>query len=141
MKKMSSKEFKELAPYDQKASRIELIIRWLYGIIINIIFWIWGIFIGIINFIHFWYILILGRRSLTIYKHTRRYITALAYVESYLMFLTDSRPDLTPNLLFSYREAEESEASGESSESKSCTSCEAKIPHKSEFCPKCGTKQ
>ena len=125
---MSSKEFKELAPYDQKASRIELIIRWLYGIIINIIFWIWGIFIGIINFIHFWYILILGRRSLTIYKHTRRYITALAYVESYLMFLTD-------------KEAEESEASGESSESKSCTSCEAKIPHKSEFCPKCGTKQ
>ncbi len=138
---MSSKKILELAPYDQKASRIELFIRWIYGIAIGIIFWLWGIFISIINFIHFWHILILGRRNSTIYKHTRRYIAASAYVESYLMFLTDSRPDLTPNLLFFYKEAEESGTSGDISESKSCTSCKAKIPQKSEFCPKCGTKQ
>lgn len=139
--KMSSKKLNELAPFDQKASRIELLIRWIYGIAIGIIFWLWGIFISIINFIHFWHILILGRRNSTIYNNTRRYINAVAYVESYLMFLTDSRPDLTPNLLFFYKGAEESEPSGDSSKSRVCTSCKANIPQESEFCPKCGTKQ
>jgi ribosomal protein L40E len=57
------------------------------------------------------------------------------------MFLTDSRPDLTPNLLFFYKGAEEPEPSGESTKSKVCTSCKADIPQESEFCPKCGTKQ
>ncbi len=138
---MGSKEIKELAPFIKKASRLELIIRWIYGIAIAIVFWIWGIFIGIINFIHFWHILFLGRRHSTIYKHTRRYIAATAYVESYLMFLTDIRPSLTPNVVFFFKEVEESKSSAKTSEVKSCTSCENDIPEESKFCPKCGAKQ
>ncbi len=138
---MISREVKELAPYSEKARRIELVIRWIYGIAIGIIFWLWGIFISILNFIHFWHILILGKRHSSIYRHTRRYINAVAYVDSYLMFLTDARPDLTPNHVFFYREAGDSESPTDISEAKYCISCGGRIPEEAEFCHKCGKKQ
>jgi hypothetical protein len=138
---MSSEQTKELAPFTKEASRLELIIRWIYGIAIGIVFWLWGIFIGILNFIQFWHILFLGRRNLTIYNHTRRYINATAFVESYLMFLTDARPSLTPNLIFFFKDVEKSEISSKLSGLKSCTSCGVEIPEESKFCPKCGKEQ
>jgi len=80
---MEENKLIELAPYTEKASRLELIVRWFYGIVIGIVYWFWGIWVGICTFLHFWYILFLGRRSPTFFKHTRRYINALPCINSY----------------------------------------------------------
>ncbi|MEM3507029.1 MAG: DUF4389 domain-containing protein [Candidatus Bathyarchaeia archaeon] len=101
---MSTDEYIELAPYSEKASRLELIIRWAYGIAIGIVYWLWSIWAGICVFLHFWYILFLGHRSKTFYRHTRRYVNALPYINSYLNFLTDARPTLIPNIILYYKE-------------------------------------
>ena len=100
---MSSGKTNELVPYTEKASRLELIIRFFYGIVIGIVYSLWGIWISIVTFLHFWYTLFLGRRSPTFYRHTRRFINANAYVQYYLSFLTDSRPTLTPDMIFYYK--------------------------------------
>lgn len=136
---MDSSETKELWPYAEKAARVELIIRFFYGIIVGIIFWLWGLWASIATFLHFWYILILGRRSPTLYRHTRRYLNATAYVNYYLMFLTDSRPDLTPNIILHYTEAQPEAKS--STQAKFCVSCGTEIPVEATFCPKCGKEQ
>ncbi len=128
----------ELAPYTEKASRLELIVRWFYGIAIGIVFWLWGIWISIVHFCHFWYILISGRRSPTLYRHTRRYVNAGAYVASYQLYLTDKRPTLTPNVILFYKQVEEIPRP---TTTKFCISCRAELPEEASFCPSCGAKQ
>jgi hypothetical protein len=140
---MSSPEVQELAPYIAKASRVELIVRWLYGIVIGLVLAVWQFWYSLCVSIHFWYILILGRRSSYLYRQTRRYIAALAYESSYLSFLTDSRPQLTPNLILYTREAD-SEAPKQippPRPNKFCVSCGAEVPAAVAFCPKCGAGQ
>jgi hypothetical protein len=101
----SSAYAEELAAYTEKASRLELFVRWLYGIAVEIVFAVWGFWNGICVVIHFWYILITGRRSPYFYRQTRRYVAAVACVSSYLTYLTDARPHLTPDKMLYVKEA------------------------------------
>ena len=137
-----SSEVQELAPYTEKASRVELIVRWLYGIVIGFVLAAWQFWNNICVIIHFWHILILGRRSSYFYRQTRRYIAALAYLSAYLSYLTDSRPQLTPNMILYTREAD-SEAPQQISPppDKFCASCGAGMPASVTFCPRCGARQ
>lgn len=137
-----SSEVQELAPYVEKASRVELIVRWLYGIVIGFVIAVWQFWNSLCVSIHFWYILILGRRSSYLYRQTRRYIAALAYASSYLSYLTDSRPQLTPNMILYTREAD-SEAPKliPPPPGRFCISCGAEVPAAVAFCPKCGARQ
>ncbi len=137
-----SSEVQELAPYVEKASRVELIVRWLYGIVIGFVIAVWQFWNSLCVSIHFWYILILGRRSSYFYRQTRRYIAALAYASSYLSYLTDSRPQLTPNMILYTREAD-SEAPKliPPPPGRFCISCGAEVPAAVAFCPRCGARQ
>jgi hypothetical protein len=137
-----SEEVRELAPYIEKASRVELIVRWLYGIVIGFVLAVWQFWNSICVSIHFWYILILGRRSPYFYRQTRRYIAALAYASAYLSYLTDSRPQLTPNIILYTREAD-SEAPQQipPPPDRYCASCGAEMPANVTFCPRCGARQ
>ena len=137
---MEGSETFEMAPYVEKASRLELIVRWLYGILIGIVYYLWGIYISIIEFLQFWHILIFGRRGARLYGSTRRYLAASAYVSSYLMFLTDARPELTPDLTVFFRKAYPS-ARAAVAGSKYCISCGAALEQNAKFCGACGTKQ
>jgi len=140
---VSLTEAKELAPYTERASRLELVIRWFYGIVIGVVYWLWGIWIAICMFLHFWYILFLGRRSPTLYRHTRRYVNATVYVASYLMYLTDSRPTLTPNIILYWKEAEAVAPKPpiQPPTTKFCVHCGAEMAAEAVFCPKCGGRQ
>jgi len=139
---MNLSEARELAPYVEKASRVELIVRWFYGIVIEFVFAFWGFWNSICVAIHFWYILITGRRSPYFYRQTRRYIAAVAYASSYLLYLTDDRPALTPNQILYMKEAE-SEAPKQipPPPGRFCISCGAEVPPTVTFCPKCGVRQ
>ena len=139
---LSSSNLRELAPYVEGASRIELIVRWFYGIVIGIVFWLWGIWISIVTFIHFFYILFLGRRSPTLYNYTRRFINATAYVSSYLEYLTDDRPNLTPNIIFYFKDVEAAQDQTSTIPStRFCITCGASLRLDAAFCPKCGKAQ
>ena len=138
----SSSEVQELAPYVEKASRVELIVRWLYGIVIGFVIAVWQFWNSLCVSIHFWYILILGRRSPYFYRQTRRYIAALAYLSAYLSYLTDSRPQLTPNMILYTREASsETPKQIPPPPGRFCVSCGAEVPAAVAFCPNCGAGQ
>ena len=137
---MGEPETFEMAPYFEKASRLELIVRWLYGFVIGILFWLWGIYISIIEFIQFWHILLFGRSGARLYGSTRRYIAAYTHVSAYLMFLTDARPELTPDLSVFFKRISSAAMPAEEA-GKHCISCGAPIRADAKFCGICGSKQ
>ena len=140
---MTSSEFVEMGPFVEKASRIELIIRWVYGIIFSLLYGLWSSLISIIQFIHFFYILIMGRRSATLYRYTRRFLTASTYFSAYLMFLTDQRPDLIPDLVFFYKRTSDFTPPIPQSVVTAagyCKSCGASLLGGTVYCPNCGQK-
>lgn len=145
---MASSEFVEMAPFVEKASRFELIVRLVYGIIASILYSLWSMLISIVQFVHFFYILIMGRRSATLYRHTRRFLTASTYVSAYLVFLTDQRPSLIPDLVFFYKGTGDSAQASPPSIPQSkvdvasyCKSCGASLPvGGTRYCPNCGQK-
>jgi hypothetical protein len=137
---MEASETFDMAPYVEKASRLELIIRWLYGIVIGILYYLWAIYISIVEFLQFWHILIFGRRGLRLYRSTRRYVAAYTHVSAYLTFLTDTRPELTPDLTVFFKRITGS-APAPVTGAKYCVNCGAPIQPDAKFCGTCGAKQ
>jgi hypothetical protein len=147
---MSSEEIYEMASYVEKASRVELLVRWVYGIAIGIIYYFWAIYVGIVEFLQFFHILIFGRRGSGLYRSTRRYLAAQLNAQAYLAYLTDQRPELMPDLLVFLKKAlKEPPTSAEPAQptvppltaTKHCTSCGAEILINSRFCDRCGAAQ
>lgn len=149
---VASEEIFEMAPFVEKASRVELVVRWIYGILLGFVYGLWGAFIVyIVNVLQFFHILIYGRRGVGLYRLARRYVAAYANAQAYLIFLTDQRPELTPDLLVFFKKssAESPAYAGPPppppppapSEFKYCVNCGNQIPATASFCAKCGTKQ
>jgi hypothetical protein len=137
---MDASETFEMAPYVEKASRLELIIRWLYGIVIGILYYFWAIYISIIEFLQFWHILIFGRRGVRLYRSTRRYVAAYTHVSAYLTFLTDARPELTPDMTVFFEKVPPS-AHPSVPGARYCVSCGAVVQPGAKFCGACGAEQ
>jgi hypothetical protein len=137
---MDTSETFEMAPYVEKASRLELIIRWLYGIVIGILYYFWAIYISIIEFLQFWHILIFGRRGVRLYRSTRRYVAAYTHVSAYLTFLTDARPELTPDMTVFFKKVSPT-AQPSIPGARYCVSCGAAVQPNAKFCGACGAKQ
>jgi len=87
---------KQLFTFEQNASRLELIIRIAYWIIIGIVLWVYGILAFICLFIQWFYILILGRRNEGLSNFARGYLEYLVHVMNYTYLMTDRRPDILP---------------------------------------------
>ncbi len=137
---MEGSETFEMAPYVEKASRLELIVRWFYGIVIGVVFYLWAIYISIIEFLQFFHILIFGRRGARLYRSTKRYVAASAYVSAYLMFLTDARPELTPDLSILFKKISPS-VQPPMAPARFCVICGAALQPNAKFCGNCGAKQ
>ena len=137
---MTESDTFEMAPFVEKASRLELIVRWLYGIIIGILFYLWGIYVSVLEVLQFWHILIFGRRGARLYRSTRRYLAASTYVSAYLLYLTDDRPELTPDFLVFFKKAP-IQAQASVSGNRYCVSCGAPIQQNVKFCGTCGANQ
>ncbi|MDP2974541.1 MAG: DUF4389 domain-containing protein [Candidatus Diapherotrites archaeon] len=77
-----------------KASRVEVIIRIVYGFIACIILSIFMVIAEILVFINFFTCLILAKRVAP--EFIASVIKQMARVYTYLFFVTDERPPLTP---------------------------------------------
>ena len=80
----------------EKASRLELIIRFIYGFVAGIVLAIVGIFAYIAFVIQWLHILILGKRHPALAKFVNAWLAACAQLEFYTMLATDERPPLVP---------------------------------------------
>ena len=82
---------KQLFAYEQDASRLELLIRILYWILIGIVLWVYGIIVFICLFIQWFHILILGSRNEWLSNVAKGYLEYRVDVRSYPYIMTDKR--------------------------------------------------
>lgn len=95
---------KQLFVYEHDASRLELLIRILYWILIGIVAAIYGIIAGICLFIQWFHILILGRRHEGLFNFAKGYFEYMVHVMPYMNIMTDKRPDIMPVTVRIYEE-------------------------------------
>ena len=81
---------------DEKASRLELFIRFIWGFIAYIVLGIIGIFAYLAVLIQWLHILILGKRHPALAKFINAWYAAVAQVMFYVLLSTDERPPFIP---------------------------------------------
>jgi hypothetical protein len=86
----------QLFTFEHDASRLELLIRILYWVLIGIVLWVYSIVASICLFIQWIHILILAYRNETLSNIIQGYLEYLVHVQPYLHFMTDKRPDVMP---------------------------------------------
>ncbi|MCX6769700.1 MAG: DUF4389 domain-containing protein [Candidatus Micrarchaeota archaeon] len=80
----------------EKASRLELIIRFIWGTIVAIVLCILGIFVSLAVFVQWFHILLLGKRNTALVNFTNSYLKAYYGLSFYFNLSTDERPPLIP---------------------------------------------
>ena len=78
-------------PYRGTISRL-FIFRFLWVYVMIWPLFPWAIWIGIVSFLHFWYMLFLGKRHEGFWNRQLRFFRHCTKWQSYFMFLTDQRP-------------------------------------------------
>jgi hypothetical protein len=81
---------------DPKASRVELFVRIVWGLISMIVLWIFGIIACICLILQWLYILVSGKRSMELNKVIKLFVRYQNEVISYLYLLTDERNPILP---------------------------------------------
>ena len=83
----------------EKASRLELLIRFVWGFVVGIILGIIGLFAVYLAVPLQWlHILFLGKRHPALAKFTGGWFAAITQLYCYMLLLTDERPPLVPAL-------------------------------------------
>lgn len=95
---------RELFVFEQTATRLELLIRILYWILIGIVLWVYGIIAGICLIIQWFVILILGHRNRDLSDFIRGYLEYSVHVTPYMYVMTDRRPNVMPVKVRIYEE-------------------------------------
>jgi hypothetical protein len=79
---------------EEKASRVELLVRLVYWIPIIIVLWILGLITAILWFVNVFTILVLGKRFFADFM--QKYWQYKAKFGAYCLLLTDERPPIMP---------------------------------------------
>ena len=95
---------RQLFAFEHDASRLELLIRILYWVLIGIVMWVYGIIAFICLFIQWFHILILGRRNEPLSNFAKGYLEYMVYVMGYMYIMTDKRPAIMPISVRIYEE-------------------------------------
>ncbi len=82
--------------YEEKASRLELFIRFIWGALVWICLAIIGIFACMAICIQWFYMLLLGKRHRGLYDFATAWLSAVAGLMMYNNLSTDERPPLVP---------------------------------------------
>ena len=80
----------------ENASRLELIVRFVWGMLCFIVLWFVGIFAFFAFAIQWLHILFLGKRHPALQIFVNNYEIGMAQVKIYLMLGTDERPPIVP---------------------------------------------
>jgi len=81
--------------YEEHGSRVELIVRIIYGFILAIIAGIWGIFVCIAVIVQWFHILFTGRKNKDLWEFTASYFRFYMRFFAYCHILTDQRPPIS----------------------------------------------
>src|SRR5208337_1032624 len=95
----------QLFTYVHDASRLELLIRIVYWILIGIVVWVYGIITFICLFIQWFHILIFGTRHEGLSNFAKGYLEYLVHVMNYVYIINDKRPNILPVTTRVYEEA------------------------------------
>ena len=95
---------KQLFLYEHDASRLELLIRIAYWILIGIVMWVYGIITTICLIIQWFHILILGSRNDALSNFAKGYLEYMVHVMGYVYVMTDRRPGILPVPIRMYEE-------------------------------------
>jgi len=87
---------RQLFTFEHDASRLELLIRIIYWILIGIVAAVYGIIATICLLIQWFHILILGRRNESLSNFAEGYLEYMVHVMSYTYIMTDKRPEILP---------------------------------------------
>lgn len=95
---------RQLFVFEEKASRIELIVRFFYSIAIAIVMMVYGFIAQICMFFQWFIILFLGRRSKSLSDFIKGYLEYHVHVLSYVSWMTDERPGIMPKTVKIFEE-------------------------------------
>jgi len=84
--------------YVEKARRIEMLFRIVWGIIAGIVLCIFALVSILVLFFHFFYILIYARRNRAMHDFVKAVQVQSFRLICYLSFLTDERPPIVPEM-------------------------------------------
>ncbi len=90
------KTVKYSVDYAEPASRMELLVRFVYWIPMALVIWVLGIVSGICMVGQWLHILFTRKRHATLQKYIRLYMEYMVAMNSYLYLLTEERPPIMP---------------------------------------------
>jgi len=97
-KLFSMKTIQQKIIYVEKASRIEMLFRIIWGIVAGIVLGIFSLIAIFAIVIHFFYILIYGKRQRGIFDLVKAIEVQRFRLVFYLTFETDERPPIVPEM-------------------------------------------
>jgi len=84
--------------YAEKASRFEMLVRILWAILGGIVLFVFEIISLLASIIHFFYILVYGKRHKEIVNFVKAVEIQRFRLSLYLSFVTDERPPIVPEM-------------------------------------------
>ncbi|MEN6396699.1 MAG: DUF4389 domain-containing protein, partial [Methanoregula sp.] len=94
----------QLFTYEKESSRLELLIRIVYWILIGIVACVYGIIATICLIIQWFHILIFGTRHEGLSDFAKGYLEYVVHVMSYTYIMTDKRPNILPVKVWVFEE-------------------------------------
>lgn len=80
------------AEYSEQISRLFIFrFLWVYIMVWPVL--VWAMWIGIISFLHFWYMLFMGKRLKSLWDKQNRFMRHITKWQAYFQNLTDTRPN------------------------------------------------
>ena len=73
------------------SERVEAVLRIPLGIICGIILSVWGFVVGVVSVVHWFYVIILGRRHRGISEFANKWVSYIYSVYRYQVFATNKR--------------------------------------------------
>jgi hypothetical protein len=121
------------AVYVEKGSRLELLVRIVYSLILGLIAYFWAFIVGFTIIIQWFHVLITGKRNETLWRFQASFFRFYSRMFAYYSLMTDVRPPITgrPIPLPEYSRAVEA----------FCIACGTPKQEGKTYCTKCGAKQ
>jgi hypothetical protein len=84
--------------FGAKASRLELLIRIVWGLLAGLVLFVFAILAIVALFIQWFYILFLGKRHAGLHSWIKTFVVQRFLLTAYLNLLTDERPPIIPKM-------------------------------------------
>jgi hypothetical protein len=119
--------------YVEKGSRLELLVRIVYSLILGLIAYFWSFIVGFTIIIQWFHVLITGKRNEKLWRFKASFFRFYTRMFAYYSLMTDVRPPITGRSIPLPEYSRTLEIF--------CISCGAPNQEGKLYCTKCGAKQ